>query len=83
LVDPTTTKKGADLEIEIAGLVGLVFASTAIGALICEQRKDVLNGAFIEGCVWLQTVGSSWNPLRVFVNRPRRNMNRLVSLASS
>jgi hypothetical protein len=32
------------MEIEIAGLVGSVFAATSVGALVYERQMDVLHG---------------------------------------
>jgi hypothetical protein len=69
------------MEIEIAGLVGFVFAVTTIGALICEHRTDVLHGAYIEGRLRLQTSGLIRHPLLFLVDRLGRNMIRVASLA--
>jgi len=69
------------VEIEIAGLVGFMFAVTAVGALICERRTDVLHGSYIEGCLRLRTSGLIRHPLLFLADRLDRKMIRVASLA--
>jgi len=69
------------MEIEIAGLVGFVFAVTTIGALICERRTDVLHGAYVEGRLRLQTSGLIRHPLLFLGDRLGRRVIRVASLA--
>ena len=70
--------------MEIIGLVGLVFAATALGALVYEHETDVLHGPYIEGRVQPRMLDSIWNPLRPMVdhlNFKARNMVYLALLA--
>jgi hypothetical protein len=73
--------RGLAMEIEIAGLVGFVSAATSIGALICEHQTDVLQGAYMEGRLRLQTSGLMRHPLPFLVDRLGRNMIRIASSA--
>jgi hypothetical protein len=49
VLDALRKRVGAQMEVEIIGLAGFVFAATALGALLYERRMDVLYGSYIEG----------------------------------
>ena len=52
------------MEIEIAGLVGFVFAATSVGALVYERQMDVLHGSRIQAPVQPQiSISSISNPV--------------------
>jgi hypothetical protein len=76
------------MEIEIIGLVGFVFAATALGALLYERRMDVLYGSYIEGRKGRHAafpVGAIWKAAHLFADQFRwraRNMIYLASIAA-
>jgi hypothetical protein len=45
--------------MEIAGVLGFVFAATAIGVLVYKRQADVLYGPYIEGRVQPRILGRS------------------------
>ena len=67
--------------MEIIGLVGLVFAATALGALVYEHETDVLHGPYIEGRVQPGTIELIWNPLRPTFDRLNFKARNVVYLA--
>ena len=69
------------MEIEIAGLVGFVFAATAIVALIYERQTDVLHGPYIEGYVRLHTAGLISSPLLFLADQLNRKVIHMASFA--
>jgi hypothetical protein len=74
--------------MEIIGLVGFVFAATAIGALIHERRTDVLHGPYIEGRErppqpeWLQALDEMLDPVHELAGRLSFRVRDVVYLAS-
>ena len=67
--------------MEIIGLVGLVFAATALGALAYEHQTDVLHGPYIEGRVQPRTLDLIWDPLRPLADRLSFKARNVVYLA--
>ena len=74
--------------MEIIGLVGFVFAATAIGALIYEHRTDVLHGPYIEGRErpqlpeWVQALNEMLDPVHELAGRLSFRVRHAVYLAS-
>jgi len=69
------------MEIEIAGVLGFVFAATTIVALICERQTDVLHGPYIAGRVRLRTAGLICNPLLFLLDQLGRRAIYMTTLA--
>jgi len=74
--------------MEIIGIVGFVFAATAIGVLVYEHQTDVLHGPYIEGRMKPRGAASMWDPVHAVVapvidrlNWKVRNAIYLASLA--
>jgi hypothetical protein len=74
--------------MEIAGIVGLVFAAAAIGGLVYEHNTDVLRGPYIEGRAQLHVlapivdqVRSLVTPIVDRINWKARDAIYLASLA--
>ena len=72
--------------MEILGIVGFVFAVTAVGALVYEHQTDVLHGPYIEGRTRPHRVAASWQPARALVGalieRLNWNARHVIYLAS-
>jgi hypothetical protein len=74
--------------MEILGLVGFVFAATAIGALVYERRADVLHGPYIEGREqpqtpeWLLALSEMLDPVFDLAERLSFRARHAVYLAS-
>ena len=76
--------------MEIVGLVGFIFAATAIGALIYERRTDVLHGPYIEGRArpkpqapaWVRSLDAMLDPARALVERLSFRARYTIYLAS-
>ncbi len=68
--------------MEIIGLVGFVFAATALGALVYERQTDVLHGPYIEGRPRPRTLDVNWDPLRALADRLSFKARNVVYLAS-
>lgn len=74
--------------MEIAGIVGLVFAAATLGGWVFEREMDVLHGPYIERRVKRQSAASIWQPMVAIVepfieslNWKARNAIYLASLA--
>jgi hypothetical protein len=67
--------------MEIIGLVGLVFAAAALGALVYEHQTDVLHGPYIEGRVQPRTLDLIWDPLRPLADQLSFKARNVVYLA--
>jgi hypothetical protein len=67
--------------MEIIGLVGLVFAATALGAIAYEHQTDVLHGPYIEGRVQPRTLDAIWDPLRPLADHLNFKARNVVYLA--
>ena len=73
------------MEVEIIGLVGFVFAATALGALLYERRMDVLYGSYIEGRKGRHAafpLGAIWKAAQRFADQLRRKARNMIYLAS-
>ena len=72
--------------MDILGILGFVFAATAIGVLVYEHQTDVLHGPFIEGRAKPRRVAAIWDPARALVDalmeRLTWNARHAVYLAS-
>ena len=68
--------------MEIIGLVGFVFAATALGALVYERQTDVLHGSYIEGREKPRTLEANWDPLRLLADRFSFRVRNAIYLAS-
>ena len=59
-------ERGAHMDI--LGIVGFVFAATAIAVLVHEYQTDVLHGPYIEGRVKPRGAASIWDPARARID---------------
>ena len=50
--------------LEILGILGFVFAVTALGFLVYEHQTDVLHGPYIEGRARQRNIAAIWDPAR-------------------
>ena len=50
--------------LEILGILGFVFAATALGILVYEHQTDVLRGPYIEGRAQRRNIAAIWGPAR-------------------
>jgi hypothetical protein len=68
--------------MEIIGLIGFVFAATALGALVYERQTDVLHGPYIEGRARQRTLDVNWDPVRAVADRLSFRARHVIYLAS-
>jgi len=61
--------------MEIAGLLGFVFAATVFGTVMYERRMDVLYGPYIEGRARTNRVAVVWHPVRAVAGRLMDRLN--------
>ena len=74
--------------MEMLGIAGFVFASTALSVLVYEHQTDVLHGPYIEGRAPGRPASGIFDPMRAIVepvldrlNWKARNAIYLASLA--
>ena len=80
---------GAHMDfIEIAGIIGPVFAAAAVGVLAYDHQTDVLRGPYVEGRAPSRDIAAMFGPARAMVeaaiariNWRARNAIYLASLA--
>ncbi len=70
------------MNIEIAILVGLVFAAASLGRFAYQRHMDVLHGPYIEGRDTQPMFGIIAEPLRSMIDRLRFKLRGMVYLAS-
>ncbi|HZR90327.1 MAG TPA: hypothetical protein VFB02_26300 [Bradyrhizobium sp.] len=70
------------MNIEIAILVGLVFAAASLGRFAYQRHMDVLHGPYIEGRDTRPLFGIIAEPLRSMIDRLRFKLRGMVYLAS-
>jgi hypothetical protein len=72
--------------MEVLGIVGFVFAATAVSVLVYEHETDVLHGPYIEGRTRPRGVAASWPRARALVDtlieRLNWNARHVICLAS-
>jgi hypothetical protein len=54
--------------MDILGIVGFVFAASAIAVLVHEHQTDVLHGPYIEGRSKSRGAASIWDPVRARID---------------
>jgi len=54
--------------MEILGVLGFVFAATALVVLAYEHQTDVLRAPYIEGRAQPRNVAAIWDPARAIVD---------------
>ena len=70
------------MDIEIAGVTGLVFAAAALGRLAYERRMDVLHGPYIEGRNTESVLDIIATALAPVIDRLRYRLRGMIYLAS-
>lgn len=68
--------------MEIIGIIALVFAAVAIGALIYEREMDVLHGRYIEGREGVDEFAAISGPVLALIERLSWKARHVVYLAS-
>lgn len=68
--------------MDMIGLVGFVFAVTALGALVHERQMDVLHGSYIEGRLERPMLDLNWEPVRALADRISFRVRNVVYLAA-
>jgi hypothetical protein len=61
--------------MDVLGILGFVFAATAIGVLVYEHQTDVLRGPYIEGRAKPRRVAAIWDPMRAPVDALMERLN--------
>lgn len=70
------------MNIEIAIVIGLVFAAASLGRFAYERQMDVLHGPYIEGRNTQPVLRVFLKPLLPIVDRLRFRLRGMVYLAS-
>jgi hypothetical protein len=70
--------------IETITISGFVFAVTALAAIVCERRMDVLHGPYIEGRNVSHSAALTrlWTPIRESANGFRWKARNVAYFAS-
>jgi hypothetical protein len=71
------------MDIETIGLLGFVFAATALAAKVYERRMDVLYGPYIQGRAKRRVdLSAFWEPAQAAADRLRWKGRSMIYLAS-
>jgi hypothetical protein len=71
------------MDIETIGLLSFVFAATALAAMFCERRMDVLYGPYIQGRAKPRVdLSAFWEPVQSAADFLRWKGRSMICLAS-